>query len=148
DDVVAFHHAYFRPGQALVTVVGDVNAAAAKASIEKALNAWPRGGEKPAFQYPAVPASRASTIYLADKPGAAQSTFAIGTAGPPRNTPDYFALQVMNTILGGMFQSRLNANIREDKGYSYGVRSQFGYGRGPGAFSASGDIVTDKSGEA
>ena len=79
DDVVAFHRAYFRPGQALVTVVGDVNAAVAKASIEKSLAAWPRGGEKPAFQYPAVPASRASTIYLADKPGAAQSTFAIGT---------------------------------------------------------------------
>ena len=145
DDVVAFHHAYFRPGHALVTVVGDVNTAAAKASIEKALGAWPRGGEKPAFQYPEMPASRASTIYLADKPDAAQSTFAIGTTGPPRNTPDYFALQVMNTILGGMFQSRLNANIREEKGYSYGVSSSFAYGKGPGAFRAGGDIVSAKS---
>jgi zinc protease len=145
DDVVAFHRAYFRPGQALVTVVGDVNTAAAKASIEKALATWPRGGEKPAFQYPAVPAARASTIYLADKPGAAQSTFAIGTAGPPRNTPDYYALQVMNTILGGMFQSRLNANIREEKGYSYGVGSSFAYGKGPGAFRTGGDIVSARS---
>jgi len=145
DDVLAFHRAYFRPGQALVTVVGDVNAAAAKAAIEKALIAWPRGGEKPTFQYPAVPASRASTIYLADKPGAAQSTFAIGTTGPPRSTPDYYALQVMNTILGGMFQSRLNANIREEKGYSYGVGSSFAYGKGPGAFRTGGDIVSAKS---
>ena len=145
DDVVAFHRAYFRPGQTLVTVVGDLNAATAKASIEKALTAWSGGGEKPAFQYPAVPASRASTIYLADKPGAAQSTFAIGTTGPPRSTPDYFALQVMNTILGGMFQSRLNANIREEKGYSYGVGSSFAYGKGPGAFRAGGDIVSAKS---
>jgi predicted Zn-dependent peptidase len=145
DDVVAFHHAYFRPGQALVTVVGDVNAAAARASIEKALAEWPRGGEKPAFQYPAVATARASTIYLADKPGAAQSTFAIGTTGPARSTPDYFALQVMNTILGGMFQSRLNANIREEKGYSYGVSSSFAYGKGPGAFRAGGDIVSAKS---
>jgi predicted Zn-dependent peptidase len=145
DDVVAFHREYFRPGRALVTVVGDVNAAAAKASIEKALTAWPRGGEKPTFQYPAPPASRASTIYLADKPGAAQSTFAIGTTGPPRSTPDYFALQVMNTILGGMFQSRLNANIREEKGYSYGVSSSFAFGKGPGAFRAGGDIVSAKS---
>ena len=145
DDVVAFHRAYFRPGQALVTVVGDVNAAAAKASIDTALTAWPRGGEKRAFQYPAAPAPRASTIYLADKPGAAQSTFAIGTTGPPRSTPDYFALQVMNTILGGMFQSRLNANIREEKGYSYGVSSFFAYGKGPGAFRAGGDIVSAKS---
>jgi predicted Zn-dependent peptidase len=145
DDVVAFHRAYFRPGQALVTVVGDVNTAGAKASIEKALTAWPSGGEKPAFQYPAVPASRALTIYVADKPGAAQSTFAIGTTGPPRNTPDYYALQTMNTILGGMFQSRLNANIREEKGYSYGVGSSFAYGKGPGAFRAGGDIVSAKS---
>jgi zinc protease len=145
DDVVAFHRAYFRPGQALVTVVGDVNTAVAKASIEKALATWPRGGEKPAFQYPSVPAARASTIYLADKPGAAQSTFAIGTAGPPRSTPDYYALQVMNTILGGMFQSRLNANIREEKGYSYGVGSSFAYGKGPGAFRTGGDIVSASS---
>jgi predicted Zn-dependent peptidase len=122
-----------------------VNAAAATTSIEKTLTAWPRGGEKPAFQYPAPPASRASTIYLADKPGAAQSTFAIGTTGPPRSTPDYFALQVMNTILGGMFQSRLNANIREEKGYSYGVTSSFAYGKGPGAFRTGGDIVSAKS---
>jgi zinc protease len=145
DDVIAFHRAYFRPGQALVTVVGDVNAAAAKASIEKAFAAWPRGGAKPAFQYPVPPASRTSTIYLADKPGAAQSSFAIGTAGPPRSTPDYYALQVMNTMLGGMFQSRLNANIREDKGYSYGVGSSFAFGKGPGAFRAGGDIVSTKS---
>ena len=145
DDVVAFQRAYFRPGQALVTVVGDVNTAAAKASIEKALATWPRGGAKPAFQYPAVPAARASTIYLADKPGAAQSTFAIGTAGPPRSTPDYYALQVMNTILGGMFQSRLNANIREEKGYCYGVGSSFAYGKGPGAFRTGGDIVSARS---
>jgi len=145
DDVVAFHRAYFRPGQALVTVVGDVDASAAKASIEKALAAWPRGGEKPAFQYPPLPASRTSTIYLADKTGAAQSTFAIGIPGPPRSTSDYYALQVMNTILGGMFQSRLNANIREDKGYSYGVNSSFAFGKGPGAFRAGGDVVAAKS---
>jgi zinc protease len=145
DDVVAFHRAYFRPGVALVTVVGDVDAAAAKATIEKALAAWSKGGEKPAFQYPAPPALRATTIYLADKPGAAQSTFAIGLPGPPRSTSDYYALQVMNTILGGMFQSRLNANIREEKGYSYGVGSGFAFGKGPGAFRAGGDIVSAKS---
>jgi predicted Zn-dependent peptidase len=122
-----------------------VNTATAKESIEKALAGWPRGGEKPTFRYPGLPAPRASTIYLADKPGAAQSTFAIGTSGPPRSTPDYYALQVMNTILGGMFQSRLNANIREEKGYSYGVGSSFAYGKGPGAFRAGGDIVSAKS---
>jgi len=65
--------------------------------------------------------------------------------GPPRNTPDFYAIQVMNTILGGMFQSRLNANIREQKGYSYGVNSSFAFGKGPGAFRAGGAIVSAKS---
>ena len=145
DDVVAFHKAYFQPGRALVTVVGDVNASTVKATIEKALSSWPRGGEKPAFGYPALPATYATTIFLVDKPGAAQSTFAIGNPGPPRSTPDYYALQVMNTMLGGMFQSRLNANIREDKGYSYGVSSSFSFGKGPGSFRTGGDIVSAKS---
>ena len=144
-DLLAFHKSYYQPGRALVTVVGDTTAAAVKPVIEKALGAWTKGGEKPSFAYPAVAEPKSTTIVLVDKPGAAQSTFAIGRPGPPRNTPDYYALQVMNTILGGMFQSRLNANIREEKGYSYGVGSQFSYGKGPGAFTAFGDIVTDKN---
>jgi zinc protease len=145
DDIVAFHKAYYQPGRALVTVVGDTTLAAAKPAIEKALAGWAKGGDRPAFNYPPVAEPRPTTIYLVDKPGAAQSTFAIGRPGPPRSTPDYYALQVMNTILGGMFQSRLNANIREEKGYSYGVNSSFAYGKGPGAFRAGGDIVTAKS---
>jgi zinc protease len=145
DDVLAFHKAYFQPGRALVSVVGDVNAATVKATVEKALSAWTKGGEKPAFNYPALPATHPPTIFLVDKPGAAQSTFALGNPGPPRSTADYYALQVMNTMLGGMFQSRLNANIREEKGYSYGVQSSFAYGKGPGAFRAGGDIVSAKS---
>jgi predicted Zn-dependent peptidase len=92
-----------------------------------------------------VPPAKATTIYLVDKPQAAQSTFSLGLPGPPRTTPDYYVLQVMNTILGGMFQSRLNANIREEKGYSYGVGSGFTYGKGPGPFRAGGDIVSAKS---
>jgi predicted Zn-dependent peptidase len=145
DDIVAFHKAYFQPGRALISVVGDVNRATARQTIERAFAAWPRGGAKPTFSYPALPDSRAPAIYLVDRPGAAQSTFAIGNPGPARSTPDYYALQVMNTILGGMFQSRLNANIREEKGYSYGVNSSFAYGKGPGAFRAGGDIVSAKS---
>lgn len=145
DDIVAFHKAYYQPGRTLVTVVGDTTAAAAKPVIEKALAGWAKAGERPAFNYPAVAEPRPTTIFLVDKPGAAQATFVIGRPGPPRSTPDYYALQVMNTILGGMFQSRLNANIREEKGYSYGVNSSFGYGKGPGPFRAGGDIVTAKS---
>jgi zinc protease len=145
DDVAAFHRAYFQPGRAAIVVTGDVNPTAVKATLEKALAAWPTGGSRPAFSYPPLAPRPATTIYLVDKPGAAQSTFAIGLPGPPRDTPDYYALQVMNTILGGFFQSRLNANIREDKGYSYGVSSSFAYGRGPGAFRAGGDIASAKT---
>ena len=144
-DLVAFHKAYYQPGRALITVVGDTTAATVKPVIEKSLAAWTKGGERPSFTFPPVSAPKATTIFLVDKPGAAQSTFAIGRPGPPRNTPDFYALQVMNTMLGGMFQSRLNANIREEKGYSYGVTSSFGYGRGPGPFRTGGDIVTEKS---
>ena len=145
DDVVAFHKAYFTPGHAIITVVGDITPAEAKATIEKALAPWPAGGSKPSFDYPAPPTPKGTTIWLGDKGGAAQSSFAIGGVGPSRGTPDYYALRVMNTILGGMFQSRLNADIREQKGYSYGVGSGFAFGRGPGPFEASGEIVTAKS---
>jgi zinc protease len=145
DDLVAFHRAYFQPGRAIVTVVGDVDPEAVKATLDKAFMHWAAGGERPAFSYPSAPGRGQRTIYLVDMPGSAQSVFALGHPGPSRDTPDFFALQVMNTILGGMFQSRLNANIREEKGYSYGVRSGFAYGQGPGAFSTSGSIVTDKS---
>ena len=145
DDVVAFQKAYFQPGRAIITVVGDITALKAKAAVEKGLAAWAKAGEKPSFDYPKLPELQTAKIYLVDKPGAAQSVFNIGLPGPPRNTPDYFALQVLNTILGGQFQSRLNANLREQKGYSYGVRSAFGYGKGPGAFNAGGSIFTAKT---
>jgi len=145
DDVVAFSKTYFQPGRAIITVVGDVTPLSAKASVEKGLAAWTKGGEKPAFDYTKLPELQTAKIYLVDKPGAAQSVFNIGLPGPPRNTPDYFAIQVMNTILGGMFQSRLNANIREQKGYSYGVNSGFTYGKGPGAFRAGGSIFSGKT---
>jgi zinc protease len=144
-DLVAFHKAYYQPGRALITVVGDTTAATVKPVIEKSLASWTKGGERPSFSFPPISAPKATTIFLVDKPGAAQSTFAIGRPGPPRNTPDFYALAVMNTMLGGMFQSRLNANIREEKGYSYGVSSSFAYGKGPGPFRTGGDIVTDKS---
>ena len=145
DDIVAFHKAYFQPGRAAIVVVGDVTLPSVKTAVETALAKWPAGGTKPSFTYPPLPAKAPTTIYLVDKPGAAQSTFAIGLPGPPRSTPDYYAIEVMNTLLGGMFQSRINANIREEKGLSYGVSSRFGFGKGPGPFRAGGDIISAKS---
>ncbi len=145
NDVVSFYHTYFEPGRAVITVVGDVSAPVVKQEIESSLVGWKAGGSPPHFEYPAVPAAKPTTIYLVDKPGAAQSTFTLGEVGPSRDTPDYYALRVMNEMLGGLFQSRLNHDIREVKGYSYGVGSAFSFGRGPGPFRAGGDIVTAKS---
>ncbi len=145
DDIVAFHATYFRPGRSVITVAGDVDPAAVKTLFERAFALWAAGGERPAWQYPPAPVAPATRIYLVDKPGAAQSVFAIGLPGPPRSTPDYFALQVMNTLLGGLFQSRLNHDIREVHGFSYGVNSSFGFGRGPGAFRAGGGVITAKT---
>jgi zinc protease len=145
DDLVTLHREYFQPGRALVTVVGDISPAAAKAAVEKALGSWHGTAAKPAFDYPALPAPKATTIYLVDRPGSAQSSVAIGLPGPPRGTPDYYPLVVLNMMLGGHIQSRLSANIREEKGYSYGVRSAFDFGHGPGPFRAGGEIVGDKT---
>ena len=144
-DIVSFHDAFYQPARAIVTVVGDITPAEARAKIDKVFAEWPAGGGPATFTYPAPPAAKQTTVYIADKPSAAQSTFAIGLVGPPRNTPDYYALQVMNVMFGGLFQSRINANIREAKGWSYGVRSQFAYGRGPGPFRAGGDVQTNKT---
>jgi predicted Zn-dependent peptidase len=143
DDLVAFHRNYYRPGRAVITVVGDITPAEAKATIERALAAWPAGGTRPDFVFPSPPASKGKTIYIVDKPGAAQSSFALGLVGPPRNTADFYALRVMNTLFGEVFQSRLNALIREQKGWSYGYRSSFGFGRGGGPFRAGGEVRTD-----
>ena len=145
DDVVSFYRNYFQPGRAIITIVGDITPAAAKQAVERELAGWKAGGSVPSFAYPALPAAKATTIYLVDKPGAAQSTFAIGEPGPARDTPDYYAIRVMNEMLGVLFQSRLNHNIREVKGYSYGVFSNYAFGKGPGAFRAGGEIVTAKS---
>jgi zinc protease len=145
DDIVAFHRAYYQPGRAVITVVGDVDPARVRSAFEKAFASWQSGGERPAFTYPQPPALRARTIYLVDKAKSAQSVFAMGMPGPSRDTPDYYAITVMNTILGELFQSRLNHLIREVRGYSYGVGSGFDFGRGPGAFQAGGAIITAKS---
>src|SRR2546430_6321658 len=79
----------------------------------------------PASPTPPAPPAAARTLYLIDKPGAAQSVVRIGHVGPARSTPDWFALEVLNTIVGGAFTSRLNQNLRETHGYTYGAFSQF-----------------------
>ncbi len=79
---------------------------------------------------------------MIDKPAAAQSVLKVGKIGAARKSPDFFPLRVMNAILGGQFASRINLNLREDKGYSYGAESNFSFLRGPGPFEAGATVQT------
>jgi zinc protease len=96
---------------------------------------------------PAVEEPAKREVYLIDKPDAPQSQIRIGWIGVPRSTPDYFPLQVMNTILGGSFSSRLNMNLREKHGYTYGAGSAFDMRASAGPFVASAGVQTDKTAE-
>ena len=80
---------------------------------------------------------------MVDKPGAPHTSLAVASIGPARNTPDYAPIEVLNTVFGGMFSSRINMNLREEHGYTYGVSSSFAFRRGEGPFSAGGSIRID-----
>src|SRR5262249_31759900 len=87
-------------------------------------------------------------VYLVDKPDAAQSYLAVGQVGVARSSPDYVPLTVMNAVLGGQFSSRINLNLREEKGYTYGAQSEFAFRQGPGPFQAGGAVQTAVTKEA
>jgi zinc protease len=144
DRVATLYQAFYRPNGARMLVVGDVTLAEARRLVAARFAAWPRA-EVPALAPATPPAATARTMYLVDKPGAAQSVVRIGHVGIARSNPDYFALQVLNTILGGAFTSRLNQNLRETRGYTYGAFSQFTAGRMAGPFVASASVVTAKT---
>jgi zinc protease len=143
-DLQSYYQANFRPNNATLIVVGDVTPAQVEQKINALFGNWQRA-DIPQINYSEPPKSATTTIFLIDKPGAAQSSFRIGTVGVPRSTQDYFALTVMNTILGGSFTSRLNQNLRETRGYTYGAGSRFDMRRAAGPFLASAEIVTAKS---
>jgi len=143
-DLQSYYQANFRPNNATLIVVGDVMPAQVEQKINALFGSWQRA-DIPQINYSEPPKSGTTTIFLIDKPGAAQSSFRIGAVGVPRSTQDYFALTVMNTILGGSFSSRLNQNLRETRGYTYGAGSRFDMRRAAGPFLASAEIVTAKS---
>lgn len=143
-DVRAFYTAHFLPNQATLIAVGDVTAADLERRIGALFGGWAKGNETMAT-VPTPQVAAPTTIYLVDKPGAAQSSFRIGSVGVARSTPDYFPLQVMNTALGGSFTSRLNQELREVKGYTYGAFSGFEMRRAAGPFTAQAEVVSAKS---
>lgn len=149
EDLRAFHSGYYRPENATLIVVGDLTPEVVMPLIEKTFGAWtPAGPARKPTPLPAATQLTKRQIYIVDKPGAAQSQIRIGWVGVPRSTPDYPTLQVLNTILGGSFTSRLNTNLRETHGYSYGAFSGFEERVSPGSFSARAGVQTDKTAEA
>lgn len=145
-DLKQFHAAQYVPSNSLLIVTGDVTPESAVARLEPTFGTW-KGAP---IQTPAVPASPQLTsrqLYIVDKPGAAQSQIRIGWVGVPRSTPDYFAVRVLNTILGEAFTSRLNQNLREEHGYSYGASSRFDMRSSAGPFYAAAGVQTDKTSE-
>jgi predicted Zn-dependent peptidase len=149
DDLKNFHAAHYRPDNAALIVVGDVKTDSLMPMLESAFGGWKSPpGSKPAVGVPPAPQLTARRVFLIDKPGAAQSQIRIGWVGVPRSTPDYFAIEVTNTVLGGSFTSRLNQNLREQHGYSYGARSGFDMRLMAGPFQAAAGVQTDKTAEA
>ena len=142
DDVRRFYETYYRPNNAALIVAGDVNPATLIPKLERTFANWKRA-DVPAVNIPQPPQRDKEALYIVDKPGAAQSVLMIGQIGQPRSTPDYFPLLAMNTMLGGQFTSRVNLNLREDKGYTYGARTAFEYRRGAGPFVATAGVQTD-----
>ena len=147
-DLIAWHRAHFRPDNAALFVVGNTDQAALAPLLEKTFGAWKAAkGPKPARH--SVPRAGArTTIYLVDKPDAPQSQIWLGEVGVASTAPDIFPVRVMNHILGGSFNSRLNGNLRTEHAYSYGVFSFYDPHREAGPFMASGGVVSDKTAEA
>lgn len=143
-DLKAYYASEFRPNNATLIVVGDVRPADIERRVNALFGGWQRGPvQQRTFSNP--PAASQTTVYLIDKPGAAQSSFRIGSVGVPRSTKDFFALSVLNTIFGGSFTSRLNNTLREVKGYTYGAGSSFDMRKMAGPFTASSEVVAAKT---
>lgn len=148
--VRAFYARTIRPDLARIVVVGDISQSDARAQLAQRLGDW-SATEAAATVVPITVAplrQQQTRVYLVDKPNAAQSVITIGWPGLDRLSPDYAPLMVMNTLLGGSFTSRLNMNLRETKGFTYGASSRFAFRLAPGPFTASAAVrtnVTDSS---
>ena len=144
-DEVAGHFASgYGPTEATLIFAGDITPDEAIEKADRYFGSWSNafgsGTRRPEEGDAAAP--RTTTIYLADKPGAAQSVLYAGFVTLPRSHPDYHAFVLLNDAFGGNYSARLNANLRQDKGYSYGFMSSIDWRNGPSAFLAGGAVQT------
>lgn len=146
-DLESFHTRNFVTGNSTLIIVGDVTKESVTPLLEKYFSSYPAGAITNAAK-PVPQQVKGRTIYVVDKPGAAQSVIRIGRIGTSRGDAEFNNIVVMNTILGGSFASRLNTNLREEHGYSYGAGSGFSFWTIPGPFTASSSVQTDVTGPA
>jgi zinc protease len=140
-DLEAFWKAGFTPGNAALIVAGDLDLKTLEALARKHFGAW-QGG-RPAPVELAATAAAARRFVVVDRGSSPQTALRIGAVGVPRASPDYVPLQVMNGILGGLFSSRINLNLRERNGFTYGASSGFGFRRGAGPFVIQTGVRAD-----
>ena len=139
DDVRHYYARHFLPNNTSVIFAGDFKAGEAVRLAESMFADWKPGAEP--HRPPVSPLRfEASRIYMIDRPQAVQSEIRVGHVGVPRSTEDYFALSVMNALLGGVFNSRINLNLRERHGYTYGARSTFAFRRQAGPFVVAAPV--------
>jgi zinc protease len=143
-DLERFYRGQVRPEHFSLIAVGDTTLQEMTDVLERALGDWKSAAAPAAVrQFPPVPPPKPICMAVIDKPGAAQSVIALSLVGAVRKSPDYFPLTVMNIALGGQFSSRLNMNLRQDKGYTYGAHSSFDWRvREPGPFVALASVQT------
>ncbi len=146
EDMQRFWGQNFVPNNAALVVSGQITVAELRPLVEKAFGDWAKGA--PAQPVLGEPSTAAAKVIFVNKAGAPQTQLRVAAIGAPRATPDYEALQVMNESLGGLFSSRINLNLREAHGYSYGAGSQFVFRRAAGPFLVSTGVRTEVTGPA
>ena len=141
DELQGFWRRQFVPGNAALVVAGAITLPELRKLAESAFG--PGRTEPPRPRSLETRRSAQPRLVLVDRPGSPQTQLSVATIGVPRSSPDYIRLRVMNAILGGLFSSRINLNLREANGYTYGARSQFSFWRGAGPFAVSTGVRTD-----
>ncbi len=146
EDLAAFHSTWLRPNNATLIAVGDITLAELIPLLESRFGSW-EAAPVPHKNIAEVAHKETSSVYLLDRPGSQQSIIFAGHVAPPSNTPNNIAIESMNTLLGGAFVSRINMNLREDKGWSYGASSLLLSARGQRPFIVYAPVQTDKTSE-
>jgi len=146
EDLVKFHEAWFKPNNATLLIVGDTTLAEVTPKLERLFASW-KSGEVPKQTIPSAPEPGKDVVYLLDRPGSGQSLILAAQLAPAFNDPDQISLELVNDIFGGNFSSRINMNLREDKHWSYGVRSRLVPAKGERPYFSMSPVQTDKTKE-